>query len=222
MRHYATQGYETKNLMQLKPGSPTFISVDENGMILSINREVSPPAVSTTAPTPAKVKIPSGKEYLEFVDQDFIASQSSAKQAEMLASNILDVRDSRLALTRGKAETMPTDGKQLELMLNSLDEQENAMTMAFTGFSYKESYQRTFTYIPQEDANEILFRFSDFKGFCAANDYAGSPFTLLVNVTSQGSLPVDVNGNEKELPKDAVRYAIPGTAQIKLSHDNQT
>ena len=84
---------------------------------------------------------------------------------------------------------MPTDGRQLELMLNSLRDQEEAMTAAFTGSSYTETLSRTYTYVPEEDGSEILFRFSDFK---------------------------------KMLPKDAVRYCIPGEAIVSISFEGET
>lgn len=226
VRPYGAVDTDTKYLMQLKPGATTFIGVDQNGMILSINREPEDLRINAPSYRPSEInpspQRPNGKEYLQFVDEDFIASQSSAKQAEMLGSAIMEVRDARLSLTRGTADTMPTDGKQLELMLNSLAEQEGAMTAAFTGSEYTEIVSRTYTFVPEEDGESTLFRFSDFKGFCAANDYAGSPFRIRVNVTSEGSLPSDPNGKEKEMPKDAIRYAIPGAAQITLSHDNQT
>ena len=222
VRQYGAVEPETKYLMQLKPGSTTFIGVADNGMLLSINCEPQAEqqaAQSHPASRPANF---TGKEYLQYVDEDFIASQSSAKQAEMLASNIMEVRDARLSLTRGTADTMPTDGKQLELMLNSLQEQEDAMTAAFTGMVEKETVTRTYSYVPEEDGKEILIRFSDFKGFCAADDYAGSPLEVRVNVTAQGVIPKDANGKEKELPKDAVRYCIPGSAQITLLHEGKT
>lgn len=222
VRPYGAVDPESKYIMQLKAGATTFIGVAEDGMLLSINKEPKQEApVIFNRPAPS-VKKPSGKEYLDYVDGDFIASQSTAKQAEMLAENIMEVRDARLSLTRGTADTMPTDGKQLELMLNSLNEQEKAMTAAFTGSSYTETISRTYTYIPEDDESEILIRFSDFKGFCAPDDYAGAPLNIRVNVTAQGSLPKDDNGNEKALPKDAVRYCIPGAAQITLAFEGET
>ena len=54
----------------------------------------------------------------------------------MLAESLMEIRDSYLSLTRGTADNMPTDGRQLELMLNSLHDQESALTAAFTGTEY--------------------------------------------------------------------------------------
>lgn len=223
VRPYGAVDPDSKYLMQLKPGATAYIGVDQNGMILSINKEpVSPAEIQTIErPAPPAERL-TGKEYLKYVDEDFIASQSTAKQAQMLAENIMEVRDAYISLTRGTADNMPTDGRQLELMLNSLRDQEQAMTAAFTGSSYTETVRRTYTYVPEEDGNEILFRFSDFKGFCAPNDYAGAPVYLRVNITAEGSLPTDEKGQEKQIPKDGVRYCIPGEAQITLSFDGET
>lgn len=218
---YGAVNPESRFLMQLKPGATTFISVDRDGMLLSINKEIEDDTarVATDREEPLRY---TGKEYLQFVDEDFIASQSTAKQAEMLAENLMEVRDAYLSLTRGTADTMPVDGKQLELMLASLKEQQRAMTAAFAGCSYKETVSRTYTYIPEEDISETLLRFSDFKGFCSRQDYAGAPVTIRINVTAEGKLPTDASGKEKELPKDAVRYCIPGEAQVTLSFDGTT
>ncbi len=92
------------------------------------------PAAPEIPENPDPVNI---REYLQYVDEDFIASQSSVKQAQMLAENLMEIRDAKTSLTRGTAETMPTDGRQPELMLESLRHQEAAMTAAFTGASYK-------------------------------------------------------------------------------------
>lgn len=223
VRPYGAVDPDSRYLMQLKPGATTFIGVAQDGMLLSINCEPSAPEEmrQNERPKPAQGR-PTGKEYLKYVDEDFIASQSTAKQAQMLAENIMEVRDAHISLTRGTADNMPTDGRQLELMLNSLRDQEEAMTAAFTGTSYTETVSRTYTYVPEEDGTEILFRFSDFKGFCAPNDYAGAPVQIRTNITAEGALPVDEKGVEKQLPKDAVRYCLPGNAQITIAFDGET
>lgn len=223
VKPYGAVDPDSRYLMQLKAGATTFIGVAQDGMLLSINCEPEAP-VNTKAkdlPQPSQGR-PTGKEYLKYVDEDFIASQSTAKQAQMLAENIMEVRDAHISLTRGTADNMPTDGRQLELMLNSLRDQEEAMTAAFTGSTYTETISHTYTYVPEEDGTEILFRFSDFKGFCAPNDYAGAPVQIRVNITAEGALPVDEKGVEKQLPKDAVRYCIPGDAQITIAYDGET
>lgn len=213
---YGVPDPEQQYLMQLKPGALTSICVDEDGMLLAINTQVAAPGRPTPpddTPLNSNVK---PREYLQYVNEDFIASQSSAKQAQMLSESLMEVRDAKVSLTRGTAETMPTDGRQLELMLNSLAHQEAALTAAFTGTVSEQTVTRSFTAVPAEDGRTILFRMSDFAGFTDEDDLSGDPVYLDVKVIREGELPLDSKGEEKKLPKDAVVYNIPGAASVSL------
>lgn len=220
---YGVPDKDSRYLMQLKPGATTFIGVAADGMLLSINANPQTPPEFV----PSEPKVPEGekladREYLQYVDEDFIASQSKAKQAQMLAESLMEIRDAKISLTRGTADQMPTDGRQLELMLNSLRHQEAAITAAFLGNSVKETVVRSYTFIPEDDGRSVLFRMSDFDGFVAPDDYAGEPVYVNVEVTNEGTLPVDAKGEEKKLPKDAVAYNVPGTANITLTFKGKT
>ncbi len=219
VRPYGVSDSETQYLIQLRPGALTSITVDSDGMLLAINKEVSAPSKpDTKSNQPAeKVKWPTGNEYLDFVDEDFVASTSSAKQAQLLAESLMEVRDSKLSLTRGTADAMPADGKQMELMLASLGQQEAALNAAFTGTVTTEYVTRKFTYVPDGESNDVLFRLSSFAGFVDADDLSGDPVYLKVEAVNQASLPVDAKGEPKKLPKNAVIYNIPGSAQVSIS-----
>ncbi|MDE6291231.1 MAG: DUF4831 family protein [Muribaculaceae bacterium] len=217
VRPYGVSDSGTQYLMQLRPGAVTSITVDANGMLLAINKDVAAPAASERPEAPKSVKWPTGNEYLDFVDEDFIASKSSAKQAQLLAESLMEVRDSKLALTRGTADAMPADGKQMELMLSSLRAQEVALTAAFTGSVTTEQVTRKFTFIPEGDGNQILFRLSEFAGFVDADDLSGDPVYIQIETLNQASAPVDAKGEAKKLPKNAIVYNIPGSAQVSVS-----
>ncbi|MDE6478919.1 MAG: DUF4831 family protein [Muribaculaceae bacterium] len=219
VRPYGVPDASTQYLMQLKPGATTSITVDPNGMLLAINKEVKGTKASPGAKQPAKEKVnwPTGNEYLDFVDEDFVASKSSAKQAQLLAESLMEVREAKLALTRGTADAMPADGKQMELMLASLGQQEAALNAAFTGSVTSETVTRKFTFIPEGDSKDILFRMSDFAGFVDADDLSGDPVYIQVETLNQATLPVDAKGEAKKLPKNAVIYNIPGSAQVTIS-----
>ncbi len=215
---YGVPDSGTQYLMQLKAGALTSVTVDADGMLLAINKEVASPTTDnrqreTVSPT----KWPTGREYLDFVDEDFVASQSASRQAQLLSESLMEIRDSRLSLTRGTADAMPTDGKQLELMLNSLSEQETAMTRAFTGSMTTETTVRKFSYIPEGDGKEILFRLSDFAGFVDADDLSGDAVYIEISTANVPKLPVDAKGVEKKLPKNAVVYSLPGSAQVSIT-----
>lgn len=220
---YGVADPDNRYLMQLKAGATTTLTVAEDGMLLAINAEAP-----ETQAAPPKRKMPArahesftGKEYLQYVGEDFLASQSSAKQAQLLAESLMEVRDAKISLTRGTAETMPTDGRQLELMLQSLSDQEAALTAAFAGTESKETLTRTFTFRPEKAGKKVLFRLSDFAGFVAADDYSGEPVYIRISDVSEAELPTDADGVEKKLPKDAVVYAIPGSAKVTVYQPGQ-
>lgn len=216
---------DTQYLMQLKAGATTFIGVAPNGMLLSINAAPEEPDndFSENIDITGKMIKNGGEvnDYLKFVDMDFVSAQNSMRQAEMVANALMDVRDAKLSLTRGTADNMPTDGRQLELMLKSLDEQESAMTRAFTGSVAIEEFTANYIYVPEEEGEEVLFRLSDFGGFVEADDYSGAPVYIKTEILKEGVLPLDINGEPKKFPKDGVVYAIPGTAKITISKDSR-
>lgn len=209
-------------LMQLKNGATTFISVAEDGMLLSINKQTDFAPETSSSENARQSEPLNMNEYLQYVDEDFIASQSSAKRAQMLAESLMEIREAKVSLTRGTAESMPKDGKQLELMLNSLQHQEQALTAAFIGITETTTVKRKYNFTPEKDGKVILFRMSDFAGFVGSDDYAGDPVYINVGITSKGELPKDAKGEEKKLPKDAVMYNIPGRALISISHLGST
>lgn len=216
---YGVSDSSIQYLMQLRPGALTSITVDSNGMLLAINKDIKPQTTvsSGNEVKTEQVKWPTGNEYLDFVDEDFVASKSSAKQAQLLAESLMEVRESKLALTRGTADVMPADGKQMELMLESLGQQEAALTAAFTGSVTTETISRKFTYIPEKDSKQILFRMSDFAGFVDAEDLSGDPVYIQIETVNEASIPVDSKGEPKKLPKNAVIYNIPGSAQVSIT-----
>ncbi len=219
---YGTADTSEEYLMQLKPGALTSICVADDGMLLGINTDTDAPVLPTpAADTEADGKV-TVRDYLQYVNEDFLASQSSAKQAQLLSESLMEVRDAKTSLTRGTAESMPSDGRQLELMLSSLAHQEAAMTAAFTGTTEQRTVTRTFTYTPDEDGRTILFRMSDFSGFVDADDYSGEPVYITMKTVSEPELPVDAKGETKKLPKDAVIYNLPGTCKLTLTHMGAT
>lgn len=217
VRPYGVPDSEVQYLMQLRPGALTFLEVSDDGMLLAINKKVGTPAAKPQDKLPQQqVKWPTGSEYLKFVDEDFVASKSSNKQAQLLAEALMEVREAKLALTRGTADAMPADGRQMELMLASLSEQEDAMTAAFTGSHASESVTRSFTFLPVQDDRQVLFRLSSFAGFVDADDLSGAPVFIEVKIVDAPEMPVDARGLPKKLPKNAVIYNLPGTALISV------
>lgn len=215
---YGIPDEENRYLMQLKSGATTYICVADDGMLLAINKEAEVPSIDSIEITDIEGEPVTGKEYLQFVNEDFIAAQSSYKKAQLLAEEIMEIRDAKISLTRGTAETMPTDGRQLEIMLASLDKQEKALINAFTGSSWKERIVRTFNFIPESEGQEVVCRLNPKDGFVNSTSSNGDPLTVSIKITDEPQLPLDAKGEEKKIPKDAVIYCVPGAAQLTLSY----
>lgn len=215
---------EQKYLMTVKSGATTTICVAPDGMILAINTDVdyNPPAPPEQ---PETAERPDMDEYLRFVDEEFLVSLSDAKKAQMLAQTIMDIRESRLSLSRGTAETMPTDGRQLELMLQSLQQQENALMRAFTGYEYTHTERRRITLTPDSTmlsgTNTVIARLSPGERFSSGDDLVGEPIYMSVNITASPEMPVNAKGEPKTMPKDAVAYRLPSTAVVKVEYDGR-
>lgn len=211
---------ESQYLMQLKPGALTEMTVADDGMLLAINAADAPrtlPDTQTSMSIPALHDVDMD-EYLQYVGEDFLSSQSQSRRAQMLAESIMEVRDAKIALTRGTADNTPADGRQLQLMLESLAHQEQSMTRAFTGTSYTDEMTANYIYVPDKEGRSVLMRLNPEEGPVAADDYSGEPLYISFKVVERAKLPVDEKGEEKKLPKDAVMYRIPGQGKVTISY----
>ncbi|KAA6301177.1 MAG: hypothetical protein EZS26_002698, partial [Candidatus Ordinivivax streblomastigis] len=139
------------------------IELTENGIIKSINvpyerkKEATKNAIAVPPTNLQKNKV----DPRSFLTEEILMTGSTAKMAELIAREIYNIRESKNALLRGQADNMPKDGEQLKLMLDNLNEQENALTTLFTGT--QEKYEKTYTLpiVPDmELKNEVIFRFS--------------------------------------------------------------
>lgn len=215
---------DTQYLMQLKAGATTYIGVAADGMLLSINAEPVEEETAFEEPKSGSTVLSSGGDvnsYLDFVDMDFVSAQNSMRQAEMLAGNLMDGREAYDALSQGTSENIPTDSRQFEIMLKSIAEKNEAMKRAFSGSETVEEFVTSYVFIPEEEGEVVLFRMSDFNGMVDSDDYSGRPVYIKTEIVKEGTLPLDVNGEEKKFPKDGVVYAIPGSAKITLSTERE-
>ena len=187
------------------------IELTEDGIIKSINTPFSPRKA-----TPAAVLTPAKKRVnpRDFLTEEILMANSSAKMAELVAKEIYNIRESKNALVRGQADNMPKDGEQLKLMLNSLDEQEGAMTEMFSGTSDKEEKTFTIRIDPSKELkDQIAFRFSKKLGVVANNDLAGEPVYISLKDVKAINLPPE-DGKKKV---DGIAYIVPGKALVTLT-----
>lgn len=151
----------------------------DDGRLLAVNADAPTekplPQPFESAPKAAPVNPRS------FLSQEILAAGSVTKMAELTATEIYDIRDSRNSLTRGEADFMPKDGEQLRLMLNNLEQQDKALSSMFTGTISKDTTEIVFTLTPDKEINkQILFRMSEKLGLLEPDDMAGAPYYIYI------------------------------------------
>lgn len=184
------------------------VELTPEGLIKSINCPYTPkPKVESSHTTSVKSIDPR-----EFLTEEILLANSTAKMAELVAREIYTIRESRNALLRGQADNMPQDGKQLKLMLDNLEEQERAMTSMFTGKVSKEEKSYIFQLEPKEYNKEVVFRFSTVYGVLEKDNLAGEPIYL--DMKDQKIIPENEEKGKKKTV--GIAYNVPGKAEVTV------
>ncbi len=212
-------------LVQFKSGSTPFMLLNEENFPLSINTEkimeIEAPIIPTAVePTPTPLETPAAAQAMT---AEMLQSTSSAKRAELAAARIFELRQSRNDIISGTAENMPSDGGAMQLALDNLTAQEQALTAMFIGTTQKSTEVATLIVRPDsasDNSNQIIARVSSLKGIVDASDLSGEPIYIGVKVTERGTLPKNEKGEVKRFPKGGFAYRIPGKAQVTASDMN--
>lgn len=197
-----------------KGALPAFYLTDDR-CLCSINR-----APQVFEPLPAeKTEEVKGKPAIQASDVltgEILKAGSKTKQAELIAQEIFSIRESRTLLIKGEADNMPGDGASLQLMLDNLQAQEDALLTLFIGTSTQSTQTRNYTYIPtRETSRDLVFRFSKHLGFVDADDYAGEPYYISLQITEDARQQVVDPKGKKRLDK-GIAYCIPSKAHLTL------
>lgn len=220
---------EERYAVQFKSGNPVYVALDPQGIPLAVNSEETLPAdrpqlpeARKAAPTP--LETPAARQV---VSEEMLQSQSTAKRAELAAQAIFAIRQTRNDLITGQADNMPPDGKSLQLMLDNLQAQEDALMAMFVGTTSVFTTVETFTVDPalldgKDSARVIVARLSSTAGIVADDDLSGSPVYLNLTVDSRGEYPKNDKGEALSFPKNGVPYCIPGRLTATVSYDGET
>ena len=225
---FSTRGVanpESQWLVQFKRGSSVSMTLTPDGVPLSINTD-SITSVPETAYIEAEIAEPTILEtdaIRHAMTQDMIMSSSISKRAELAAARIFELREKRDELLSGEYENPPADGKAMELVLDNLAAQEDALTAMFVGTEKTWTNVKTISLCPSDDVErEVIARISPFDGILDPDNLAGSPLTISVEVLERGEIPLTAEGMPKSFPKGGVAYSIPGKAHIVVSYEGKT
>ena len=157
-----------------------------------------------------------GEELMPLLEEQFMAG-SVAKMADGAAKQIYRIRETRLNILAGDVEHVPADGKAMELVLNELDKQEQALVALFVGKTQVTHHTHAVRYVPGESVEkEVVCRLSAHNGIVDKNDLSGEPLYLTLVAKKQTLLPAGIA--DKNTPTlSQIHYNLPGEAQVALT-----
>lgn len=224
----STQGVadpENRWMVQFKSGSTPWMLLTSDGIPLTINSDEAAELPRTEIPKARKAQptILETEYARQAMTQEMIRSSSTSKRAELAAARIFELREMRSDLLSGQADNPPADGQAMQLVLDNLAKQEEALTAMFAGTEQTWTDVRTIIVTPDKKGikEEILARVSPFDGIVDADNLSGSPLMLSIEILELGKLPVNDKGEEKKFPKGGVAYQIPGTARVSLTFEGR-
>lgn len=214
---------DTSKVFTLKLKDKTIapmVKLSDSGILLAINTEpqiTTPFAGYTTSKSGVKLNS------RQFMTEEILSAGSNAKTAQLCAQEIYSIRESKNLLNRGQADFMPTDGKQMEIMIKNLDEQEAALSQLFLGYTLSETKTFTFYIDPTGDIEkQILFRFSQRMGVVDADDLGGAP--VYVSIKDQHTVPAPdpaLTAKKKAVKLEGIQYNLPSKAKVQLFTNDQ-
>lgn len=219
---YSTPDEHRAYTVTFNPNSSApLVTLSPDGILLAINDEAH---YSPELPQGGVSIVPvTNLDPSDFFSEDYLRAGSNVRKAETLAEEIYDIREKRSLLANGEADFNPTDGQQLQLMLDRQDAREQALKTLFIGTTSKKNYTYVIDYTPKHPVDDhLLFRFSKHLGLVDNDDLAGEPYYLSVtdettHVQVTDTLVLKPTKESKKNPFSEVHYRIPGRAKFTVT-----
>ena len=215
-----------KFFVEFRPNTiASFITVTQDGLICAINDEYRFESTkeSTDELLYQSLTLKDGNKYLT---QDILMAGTTPKQAELIAQQIYNLRQSRNDVLSGEMENIPKDGEAFKAFMSRIDDQENALTVLFKGEESRKKISKTIVVniTSRNMSNKIVARFSPLLGVVKEDNLAGSPIYMTIQAqnTEDNNItdPKEIEIFEKKLAKGIV-YNIPAKASLKITYDNR-
>lgn len=224
----STVGFPDKSnsyLVEFKSNSTApYVTLTKDGMICAINADAQFDSDKQENTTNTNSKpLPNPRSFLT---EEVLRAGSKSKQAELIAKQILQLRETRTNILTGEADNMPPDGDAYKLVMSRIDEQEKALTSMFAGTETIEEVSKNYTVniLDKNIDRQIVFRFSKKLGFVGENDLSGAPVYLTLINKDPKEAPILSPKEQKDLEKKfskGIIYNIPAKASLKIEFDNK-
>lgn len=192
------------------------LTLTAEGLLYGYN--VGPATVVSQAIEENTVAKPMEEVLMPLLEEQMIAS-SIAKMAEGAARQIYHIREMRLNILTGDVEHVPADGQAMQLVLNELNQREQALTELFVGRKQVTHLTKTLYYTPSDAPHPAMIaRFSKFGGVVDTEDLSGEPIHMNVVATKQSLHSNHAVEDKKALQPSEIYYNLPGQAAISIRY----
>lgn len=207
-----TQGYLIQSVAT--PSVEQLAALTPEGLLYSLHGKTYQPAT-----TDYLADYPKGvtqQEASQALPQEYALATSRAKQAEVAASRLFELREHRVELLSGQVETMPCDGPALKMVLDGLDKEIAALQALFAGRTTKRYYEEVVD-IPIDEpiSQQVVARFAPQYGLVDKKDLSGAPIYINVEAVKRPATQSDAELHKLTRSK-ALRYIEPGRARVSL------
>lgn len=198
------------------------IQLDAKGCLQSIGTTLS---TVTSVPIKdsdrKKIKKQTAKRYTEadLITRDMQQASSTARMAELAATEIFNIRNARMHLLAQDSEQTPQDGTSYRIVLEELNAMEMAYMELFLGKKVLYHEQKQIRIDPETIKDPIIFRFSPQQGLVDKADLSGQPYYLQMDITPT-QLSTTYESKSKPEPV-GIYYRKPASTFVQLTDANQ-
>ncbi|MDO4692892.1 MAG: DUF4831 family protein [Porphyromonadaceae bacterium] len=196
-----------------------FVSLGQNNLIYNINGRED-------AQTEAKPQLPKAMlpdRVLPALPREYSLATSEAKQAELAAAYLYEVREAAMSIITGEVESMPKDGESMRLILDKLRTEEKRTLRLFAGDTTERYTQHSWEITPEtENMNDrILCRFSEAEGVIDAAAQEGYPILFSLHITERTPELSDKDRKKQE-KLEGITYNVPGAGVVTIGYLGNT
>ena len=214
---------EASYSVQLKSGATPYVYINEEGVLLAVNAE--PIIENNNVVEEQESELTSSplddESYSYALTEEMLLSGSNIKMAELAAKQIYRIRESRTDIITGESDQQ-FDGEALKIMMQQLDEQEDRLTVMFTGTKQTQRKTIKIRWIPEGACEDVVVaRVSEKDGLVDRDNLSGEPIYISLNNVKRATYPLDSKGLPFVLPENSIIYNIPGEAQLSLTYQGE-
>lgn len=200
-----------------KKGKDIAIALTSEGFLKSINGKAEPKTQTEKVINKSVIKNETNQWEMSgssIFTKEMQQANSTAKMAELAANQLFTIRDTRFNLLTQDLDKTPQDGRSYEIVLSELNRMENAYLELFKGKVTESAQTFDYTLNPQKDSNDVLLRFSLFKGILDKNNLGGNPIYIEVKALP---VPAEALRADKSNAPRGLYYRVPGRAVVNIT-----